>query len=200
MSKDNCLIIFVKNPQPGKVKTRLAKSIGDEKALTVYKKLLGITRKSVLDTQADKEVWYSGYIEHNDQFETEYFKKRLQQGDNLGIRMQHAVNNAFQSGYSKIVVIGSDCPEVDSELLEKAFETLNSESVVLGPSKDGGYYLIGFSEMIPEVFEDISWSTPKVLEQTLKVLDKENKSRVLLRVLNDIDTEEDLKQSRFFNA
>lgn len=195
MSKGSLLILFVKNPRLGRVKTRLAATLGDKQALEIYNRLLGITHREAGKLAEDKEVWYSDFIDQNDLFESGKFKKKLQQGENLGERMWNAVSDAFDSGYRRVIVIGSDCPDIDAGILHEAFEKLNHADTVLGPSKDGGYYLIGFSKLIPEVFRNISWSTSQVLSQTREILVNVKTGWVELRALNDIDTEEDLKLS-----
>lgn len=196
MEKDCLLIIFVKNPEIGKVKTRLAKTVGKGKALEVYNDLLQITRENTGGLACHKQVWYSEFIDHNDLFEESGFQKYLQDGDDLGLRMKKAVAKGFDEGFGKVVVIGSDCPDVTPEILCSSFKALTESDTVLGPSADGGYYLLGLNKFIPQIFQGIDWSTPEVLSQTEKVLSSLNYSCSLLPVLNDVDTEEDLKKSK----
>lgn len=196
MNKSRLVIVFVKNPRLGSVKTRLAETIGDRRALEIYERLLELTAAAASDVQANRKVWYSDSVRLNDQFDNNLFDKDVQHGSDLGERMLHSVASGFEAGYHHIVVIGSDCPELTGELLEKAFTSLNEADVVIGPSKDGGYYLIGFSLYVPAVFKNISWSTPDVFSATLDILERKGLSVAVLEELNDIDTEEDLNQSR----
>ena len=195
MNKNRLIIVFVKNPRLGSVKTRLAKTVGSRRALEVYDHLLALTAAAAGDVKASRKVWYSDAASQNDHFDDNLFEKDVQQGEDLGERMLHAVTSGFNAGYEKVVVIGSDCPDVNGELLEKAFTSLNEKDVVIGPSQDGGYYLIGFAAFHPDVFRNIAWSTPDVYSSTLNILMKKGLSVAVLEVLNDIDTEEDLKKS-----
>ncbi|SMO84631.1 TIGR04282 family arsenosugar biosynthesis glycosyltransferase [Gracilimonas mengyeensis] len=199
MSSYRQLLIFVKNPELGKVKTRLAASIGDKEALNVYRKLLQLTHQQTRKLDADKTVWYSSFIPDNDLWDSDSFHTSLQQGSNLGNRMLHAFKTAFQKQpKSKVIIIGSDCPGITTELLEKAYQALENKEIVIGPARDGGYYLLGMCNFHPEVFEDIDWSTSKVREQTLDVIKANQWSYELLEELNDIDTVEDLEESELY--
>jgi len=193
------LLIFVKNAINGHVKTRLAADLGDKRALGIYRKMLLQTLSEAAEADASKEVWYSSFIEKKGNVNEKLFHKKLQQGENLGERMKFAFNNAFKNGYKKVVIIGSDCPEITSDLLNDAFRLLESKDVVIGPSEDGGYYLLGKSLFEPSLFDRVEWSSPKVLQQTLEKIKKKSLSVALLHPLNDIDTIEDLKKSKFFN-
>jgi uncharacterized protein len=198
VSKNNLLLIFVKNVVKGHVKTRLAKDIGEERALEIYRLLLQQTLNVAAGAEASKEVWYSSYIENEDEVNEKVHKKKLQQGDNLGDRMKFAFNNAFSNGFEKVVIIGSDCPELTSELLNEAFRLLDQNDVVIGPSEDGGYYLLGKSKYEPGLFDGVQWSTQNVFRQTIEKAVKKSLTVTLLQPLNDIDTLEDLRKSRFF--
>lgn len=189
------LIIFTKNPEKGKVKTRLAKTVGKSKALQVYHKLLEITKSIADQLHISKQVWYSRYIEDNDIWSEGNYEKHLQKGDDLGLRMQHAFKKAFADNYQKVVIIGSDCSALTSELIEQSFEALDNHQAVIGPARDGGYYLLGMTNFFPSLFEDKSWSTSSVFEQTIQQFEELNLSYKQLPVLNDIDTEADLKAS-----
>lgn len=191
----SALIIFVKNSEKGKVKTRLAQTIGDEKALEVYRQLLLLTKSVTDPLSVHKQVWYSGYVDEGDLWSEENFEKYLQKGENLGERMQNAFQNAFESGYQKMVIIGSDCASLRTEILQEAFDKLDAHDIVIGPARDGGYYLLGMTAMYADLFEDKSWSTSSVLQSTVKQIEKMNLSYHLLPTLNDIDTEADLRAS-----
>lgn len=196
----NVLLIFVKNPVAGKVKTRLAATLGDQKALDIYIELLKITKDVTLLVQAERHVWYSSKIDKDDIWDPDQFSKYLQMGDSLGERMLRAFENAFNDGAKKVIIIGSDCPGITTEHIEKAYRLLNDSNVVIGPSADGGYFLLGMNRYLPELFSGIDWSTSKVLEQTKKILDQVGMSYAELEQLNDIDTAEDLKNDIILSA
>jgi rSAM/selenodomain-associated transferase 1 len=189
------LLIFVKNPQRGKVKTRLAKTVGDEKAFKTYLRLLDFTIDVAGRVNAKKQIWYSSFIDEQDGLGGDGFEKKLQIGDNLGKRMSNAFYRGFEEYFEKIVIIGSDCPGITAKIIEKAFVNLDHDDVVIGPSEDGGYYLLGLNRLIPEIFKDITWSTDRVFSETVNALKKQSLSYSELPILNDIDTEEDLRNS-----
>lgn len=186
-------MIFIKNPRLGKVKTRLASSIGDEKALHIYQILLDHTHKISRRVNCDKAVFYSEYVNNQDEWKTDNFQQYLQNGDDLGSRMSNAFIEGFNKGYKKIVIIGSDCLELDEKHLTDALALLTTNDVVLGPARDGGYYLLGMRRFFPELFQNKKWSSENVLLDTLLDLSNLNLSFKLLPTLNDIDTISDLK-------
>ncbi len=189
----NLLILFVKNPILGQAKTRLAASIGDTKALEIYKFLLAYTAKISQDIAADKQVCYAKHIEANDRFfKPSFFEAKVQAQGDLGDKMNQAFLDGFEQKYSKIVLIGSDCYELDSRIIEQAFEALDNNNFVLGPAKDGGYYLIGMRQRESAVFYNKKWSTKRVLLDTLIDLEVLGYRYQLLPTLNDIDYLEDL--------
>ncbi|MEM1219801.1 MAG: TIGR04282 family arsenosugar biosynthesis glycosyltransferase [Bacteroidota bacterium] len=187
------LILFVKNPELGKVKTRLAKDAGDENALKIYKALLGHTREITVDLPLDRLLYYSTWIEENDEWDETQFKKRLQKGDDLGSRMSNAFAEAFNQ-YERVLIIGSDCAQLNEQMIEHAIEQLKFYPFVIGPSEDGGYYLLGMQKFTPSVFEDIPWSTKEVLLHTLDRIRDLEASYYLLPKLSDIDYLEDWKK------
>lgn len=194
----NRLIIFVKNPIEGEVKTRLASSLGDEKALDVYQKLLKITARKTANVNAEKLVSYSKFVEESDNFDKNIFEKSVQSKGDLGEKMKHAFRSGFEEGFNRIVLIGSDCPEISKGLIDEAFEELSEADSVIGPSDDGGYYLIGLSRFIPQIFDDVEWSTSSVFSSTITALDGMDATYCVLKKLNDIDTESDLNASDLF--
>jgi rSAM/selenodomain-associated transferase 1 len=187
------LIIFVRNPQAGKVKTRLAATIGDEKALLLYKHLLQHTHDISLNLPVTKFVYYADYVNNYDLWSG--FEKRLQQGNDLGERMKNAFAELFKSGFTNICIIGSDCYELTSEILTDAFEKLNTADVVAGPVSDGGYYILGMNKPVPDFFINKEWSTDTVFSDTLKDAAALNLTMHQLPMLHDIDTETDLRNS-----
>lgn len=197
MKKEERLLIFVKNPAIGKVKTRLAATLGDKKALEVYKALMAYTQHVTSEVDVNRQVWYSSHVDDADNWSAEHYEKRLQTGTDLGARMNNAFNEAFVEGYNKIVIIGSDCPDLNSHHIIKAFQLLNEIDCVIGPSEDGGYYLLGLNQKLPKLFKDKEWSTESVLDEALHILNSNGFTYELLEELNDIDTEDDLKKSNF---
>lgn len=189
------LLIFIKNPEAGKVKTRLAHSIGHKKALEVYQKLLAITQKNTADLPCDRQIWYSRFIDRSDIWEEDNYQKRLQRGADLGERMTAAFREAFIGEYQKVIVIGSDCAELTPGIIKKAFQQLETHDMVIGPSQDGGYYLLGMQSFYEDLFSGITWSTSTVYQETIGRADELELSYYTLPTLNDIDTQKDLIQS-----
>ncbi len=189
------LIIFVKNPVLGKVKTRLAASIGASAALEVYRQLVAYTKQVVHKIDARKTVWYSSTIEKKDIWTKGRYYKKVQIGDDLGQKMKNAFEATFtQEKSDAVLIIGSDCAELEETHLLKAFDALHTYDVVLGPAKDGGYYLLGMRVFVPDLFESIAWSTSSVARQTLSTVAENKLSYYLLDELNDVDTVEDYIQ------
>lgn len=193
-SKNNTdlLIIFVKNPVLGKAKTRLAASVGDQKALEIYLFLLQYTASISSKINCDKRVYYSDNIEEKDTFSNLYFTKKLQQKGDLGFRMFTAFQEAFQEGYQRIVLIGSDCYELSSPILNDAFSSLKETTFTIGPAKDGGYYLLGMSQLEPAFFKNKTWSTPQVFSDTILDFKNLKSPYSTLALLSDIDYLEDM--------
>ncbi len=192
----NLLIIFTRNPELGKVKTRLAKDVGDENALNIYKILLAQTYKVSRSVDAIKQVWYSENIQEKDLWNNGEFEKHLQGGQDLGARMQLAFQKGFQSGYHNIIIIGSDLYDITTKEIDEAFKKLADQDAIVGPAEDGGYYLLGLTEMIPELFENKPWGTDEVLQKTLQNLS--NRTYELLEEKNDVDYWNDIKDIPIF--
>ncbi len=194
--KDQLLLIFIRNPVPGKCKTRLAAVIGDEAALEIYKFLLRHTASVTRDLRLTKRVCYTENIQQDDYWDRHIYQKVLQEGNDLGERMLRAFKQGFAEGYDKIIIIGSDLYDLETADLEEAFRKLDSADYVLGPATDGGFYLLGMKAADPRLFTGKKWGSATVLEATLK--DLENKSLVLLPVKNDIDVFEDIRDIPVF--
>ncbi|MDG2431325.1 TIGR04282 family arsenosugar biosynthesis glycosyltransferase [Flavobacterium sp.] len=193
----NLILIFTRNPELGKVKTRLAATIGDENALEIYIQLLEHTKKVALETSYDRQVLYSVAINHDDMWEATAFQKKLQVGTDLGERMHNAFQGGFDAGYEKIVIIGSDLIALESADIDKAMQKLDDNDIVIGPAEDGGYYLLGMKNIPDNIFKNKEWGTDTVLKDTL--LDIASLNYHLLEEKNDIDTYEDIKNIPFFN-
>lgn len=192
----NLLLIFTRNPVLGKCKTRLAAKVGDEVALAIYVFLLNHTHSITRELQAVKQVYYTEFIGTHDLWEEGDYEKYLQQGPHLGARMKHAFASGFKSGHERIIIIGSDLHDLSQNDLEMAFEALENHDAVIGPATDGGYYLLGMNNMIPEVFENKDWGTETVFEATMKEL-KTHKVAVL-EARNDVDRYEDIRDNPVF--
>ena len=196
INSENLLLIFTRNPELGKAKTRLAKTVGDETALEIYKFLLERTKNIATEVSSDKAVYYSVKVRENDIWDANIFQKHQQVGEDLGIRMLNAFKNGFKNGYKKVMIIGSDLYDLSSENIEKAFIALNQNDVVIGPAEDGGYYLLGMNSLQENVFKNKDWGTETVRKNTLE--DLQDKKVLLLEELNDIDVFEDIEHHSAF--
>lgn len=192
----NCIVLFVKSPVAGKVKSRLAEDIGEDAAvglyrcfvedlLTMIENLDGALRFFFHPPDAGPQIqrWLGDQHSY-----------RQQRGADLGEKMKNAFTGAFDEGFSKVVTIGSDIPDLPEEFLKRSFAELDSFDAVIGPSSDGGYYLIGFSRdsFLAEAFDDIAWSTSTVCDQTLAKLKSKGLTVHLLPQWHDVDTLADL--------
>lgn len=188
------LLIFVKNPQWGQVKTRLAKDIGNDNALKVYLHLLNYTNLICQDLALDKIVFYSHFIPDQDAiFNKNLYQYQLQHMDtDLGKRMYEAFAWAFAQGYERALIIGSDCRDLTSDILQEAATQLANHDFVLGRAVDGGYYLLGMGYAEPALFVQKTWSTSSVAADTLRDIERLGKSCYLLPTLNDVDEQTDL--------
>jgi len=174
----NLLLIFTRNPELGKCKTRLAASIGDESALEIYKFLLNHTSELTRDVNAAKQVWYSEEIWKDDIWDITYFEE------------------GFSSNFERIIIIGSDMFDLNKADLNHAFEVLKTKDFVIGPAEDGGYYLLGMNSFNSQVFQNKNWGTSTVLKDTLN--DLKNQNIQLLESKNDVDLYEDIATKEVF--
>jgi rSAM/selenodomain-associated transferase 1 len=196
--KTDALLIFIRTPELGKVKTRLAKTIGKEKALAVYNDLLLHTMIETRTIECDKFVFYDAAINHNDIWSTECYKKKTQSDGDLGQRMYDAFETLFKMGYKNCIIVGSDLFDLKASIIEVAFENLKTHDVAIGPAEDGGYYLLGLKRNNSLIFQNKNWGTETVFKATMKDLEDYRVS--LLETLNDIDTFEDLERSTYNRA
>lgn len=192
-SLNNVLIIFVKYPEPGFVKTRLAEKIGKDKAAYLYRLFVEAIvartddigfRRIIFCHPPEKSRGFKDWLGDNEVYS--------QKGDTLGERLSNAFEVTFRKGASRVIAIGSDSPTIDKKLIIKTFKKLESKECVIGPALDGGYYLIGLSRLHREIFKDINWSTKDVFKETK---DNLNRLRLGFSVLNkeiDIDSFDDL--------
>ena len=193
MSK-NLIMVFTRNPELGIVKTRLAKTIGNNSALKIYNYLLSHTEKVIKQIDSDKIIYYSVKVRNNDIWDDLIYKKNLQKGNDLGLKMQNAFKDAFENNYYKVIIVGSDLFDLKPEHITNAFKKLDQHDIVIGPALDGGYYLIGMNKLHSCIFKNKNWGTSTVLKDTLK--DLQHLDVFLLEELNDIDTFEDLKDNK----
>ena len=195
---DRCLLFFIRYPEKGRIKTRLAASIGDERALKLYKNFL----LSILSTLNKGTFLF--YLCFYPADALEGLRKWLggdylympQQGMDLGERMKNGFMEAFAMNFKRVVLIGSDIPNLPLEFIEEAFASIREKDCVIGPSLDGGYYLIGFKDkkFPPQVFKGIPWSTERVFQETMKILEREGLTIHTLKPLRDIDKINDLRE------
>ncbi len=189
---ENAIIIFSKNPVLGKVKTRLAATVGDAKALKIYLQLISHTLQEVENTEADKYIFFSESVTDEIGSNKLLYYKMVQHGKDLGERMLNAFATVFAKGYKKVIIIGTDCPAIDSAILNTAFKKLDETQIVFGPATDGGYYLAGMTKLVTDLFFNIPWSTANVLNESQSICKRQNKTFSLLKELSDVDVEADL--------
>jgi hypothetical protein len=195
---DNCVLFFVKYPLQGKIKTRLAAELGEEIIVELYKNFVLDTLSTIRrlnvpfricfhpESAGDKMKGWLG----------EQYVYIAQEGSNLGQRMKNALAQTFEENFSRAILVGSDIPDLPADFLIQALQSLESNHAVIGPGSDGGYYLIGFSKahFLPEAFDDISWSTENVFQQTIDVLEEHSSNVHILPEWSDVDTPVDLRE------
>lgn len=189
------LIIFLKAPHPGSVKTRLAKTMGADAACNVYRRLVEILLAN-LSTLPHVELRYvpDGAEAEIQPWLRPGWQSCAQGEGDLGRRLETAFTQAFSCGSEKIVVIGSDCPAISVKDIREAWAELKTHDLVLGPATDGGYWLVGLRGPEPTIFEGITWSSDNVLAETLQRAKQANLKTRLLRILADVDTEKDWRE------
>ena len=199
------LIIFLKNYEVGKVKTRLAGTMGPENALTVYKQLVEITKQNTQHYSGQQYIYYSSFVDCEDQWNRSAMK-RSQFGIDLGSKMSNAFHEVLEE-HTHAIIIGTDCPYLQHNQLQAANDIVQQGKFAIGPSRDGGYYLLGLPKYVPEVFEGVDWSTDMVTKQTIERIKQKGFTYDLLDELVDVDYEEDWRAyidfqqnvSRLFN-
>jgi len=196
--RSSAVIIFMRAPFQDSVKTRLAKTIGQQKASQFYHLCVDtiISQINELPPNIEKHIFFAEPVEEAaiDYLKDLGFNIEVQTGETLGIRLRNAFYKVFQSGTSKAVIVASDVPDLTAGIVEEAISRLDSNDVVIGPSHDGGYYLIGLRKINESLFKRISWGTGQVCRQTLDAADKEELTVRQLPILIDIDTAVDLRR------
>ncbi len=194
---DRCLLFFIKNPEKGKVKTRLAAAIGDKMAVKLYKRFL---LEMLFTLNRGTFLFYLCYYPENSLNDLkdwlgDHYLYMPQSGQHLGERMKNGFLEAISMNFKRVVLIGSDIPDLPLEFIEEAFGSLLEKDAVIGPSLDGGYYLIGFRDKTfsPLAFDGIHWNTENVFEETLRALEQKGLAVHTLQPLRDIDTVNDLR-------
>ena len=187
---ENTLIIFVKNPIPGTVKTRIAQTVGNERAAEVYRYLLRYTQEITRQLTCHRVVYYGDFVNPDDGWNG--YEKRLQYGQNLGERMREAFREQFEQGADRVapnraVIIGSDCLAIRPDHIERAFVALGKADVVIGPATDGGYYLLGMNQLRSFLFENMPWSQPELRQLTERAILQNGLTFERLDELSDID-------------
>ncbi|WP_291320026.1 TIGR04282 family arsenosugar biosynthesis glycosyltransferase [Desulfonatronospira sp.] len=202
MDDKGCLIIMVKFPEPGKVKTRLGREIGMSRAAGIYSRfvleMLAKCRQinffSLLSCHPDRPARdYHDWLGNN-------YSLIVQNGSDLGSIMHNSFEQVFELGFSRVILTGSDIPHLPVSYIQTAFSRLKDHDLVIGPALDGGYFLLGANKgsFIPEIFKNIPWSTPAVYSLTMEKIHENNLKCFVLPTLRDIDTLDDLKD--FYSA
>jgi uncharacterized protein len=197
---NNILGVFAKYPEPGKVKTRLARDIGSTGAMRVYKTIAEMVLRRTAPDKGDygRIVFYSPSAMKG-RFEEWLPGERLlpQRGRDIGEKMKNALMDLFTFGARKAAVVGVDLPDLDRDIIKRSFLELDSADIVIGPALDGGYYLIGMKMLFPELFRGIPWSSDKVFEETIETIHKLGLNYSVIGPLSDVDTVEDLRKFDF---
>ena len=195
MSSPDLLVIFVKAPRKGQVKTRLAAYIGEDLALKLYLAMVEDLLENVRESH-HYDIQIMVWPEKSEE-EVRNWLQWLgviasQIPGDLGIKLNHAFGKGFKQGFKRIIIIGSDLPGLSSSLITQGFQQVEQYPLVLGPARDGGYYLIGLNSPQPQLLTKMSWSTPEVLSETIDRAHQSNLSYYLLKEMQDIDDYEDV--------
>jgi uncharacterized protein len=191
------IIILTRYPEPGKTKTRLIPALGPDGAADLYRRMaehaVGVARDLAQVRGVSLEVRYEGASEDlmNSWLGSELLF-REQSGSDLGARMWRSFQDAFDEGFSRVVIVGCDCPGMSGAILDTALERLANWDLVLGPANDGGYYLMGLRKPHRELFRNVAWGTDRVLDQTVGIARRLQLSVIFVSALDDVDRPQDL--------
>jgi hypothetical protein len=195
---NNHILVFIKYPQKGLVKSRLAADMDETAVIELYRCFVLDTLDALKNVNA--QIWICYWPRD---FKTKFinwlgtgYGYIPQNGKDLGERLKYCFRKVFQHDARGALVIGSDSPDITEDIIRSAFSYLENHDAVIGPTFDGGYYLLGFRQktFLPEVFEDILWSTPKVFSKTIQIISNHNKKYFVLEKRHDVDTIEDVNQ------
>jgi rSAM/selenodomain-associated transferase 1 len=189
-------MIFLRVPRPGHVKTRLVNSLGEKTATDLYRLCADnvLRASSNLPRKIKRYIFYTGTDDKAEvtRWAGQQYSFVSQIEDNLGKRIEHAFRTVFREHAQRAIILASDVPDVSAELIDDAISSLDHHDIVIGPTYDGGYYLLGMKKLHEQLFRDISWSTEVVYRQTMNITEKTGLSVHNLPWLFDIDTEEDI--------
>lgn len=194
---NSCILFFIKYPEIGKVKSRLAKDLGEEIAVDLYRNFVLDILSAIKGIRADLKICFYP-PDHRERF-VEWLGNAYhympQEGGDLGERMENSLTRVFRAGYRKAIIIGSDSPDLPGDIINLGLTSLRSFDAVIGPSYDGGYYLIGFRRevFLPEVFRGIVWSSTTVFQKTFDIIRKGGINVFMLPEWSDVDTLNDLR-------
>ncbi|GAB4384916.1 MAG: TIGR04282 family arsenosugar biosynthesis glycosyltransferase [Salibacteraceae bacterium] len=194
MTSNDRLIIFARNADHSQVKKHLESALGAEQATIAFHKMQLYTKEVCKRLNCQKAVYYSEHIDNNDLWDNMIFDKYLQTGGDHIERMQNAFAQAFADGMNRVVIIGTHCLELETYMIKEAFAVLENNDVVLGPSRNGGYYLLGMSKFFPTLFENKSWTSKDLLMDTILDLKRMNSRYYLMKTLRTISNADDLNQ------
>jgi len=190
------ILLFAKYPEIGKVKSRLSESIDRNSVVKIYKLFVQDILMKIKDTPYETIICYypDDSIEKFKDWIGEKYLFIPQIGKNLGERLKNSFEKCFSNGFSKLIAIGGDSPDLKLDIIKEAFDNLKNYDSVIGPCADGGYYLIGFSKesFYPTVFDEIPWSTAEVFKKTMDVFSRGNQKVHILPKWYDVDTIDDL--------
>jgi rSAM/selenodomain-associated transferase 1 len=193
----DALILLVRYPRAGQVKTRLAATLGDELAAEFY----ALCAQHIFAESARLPATVETYLYYADEGDAEAIKQWVQRpfhfvpqiDVDFGGRMAHAFRTVFSHGAQKAVIVGTDVPDLSAAIIQEAFQALDWHQVVIGPDHDGGYYLLGLRQLQGQLFTGMAWGTDQVFEQTWQAIAELGLSAYLVPTLMDIDTETDLR-------
>ncbi len=197
MQDSSCILLFTKAPEKGRVKSRLASEIGEENALALHKSFVLDFIGTLKKQGCPFRVFY--YPPDAGEETADWLGKgppcRAQKGNDLGERMADAFAQTFSEGFERVLIVGSDIPDLTNALLDEAFSSLEVSDAVIGPASDGGYYLIGFGKggFLPEIFRNIPWGTEAVFRDTMAVFGRAGSRVHVLPEREDVDTLDDLR-------
>jgi len=193
---EHCLGLMAKYWQPGKVKTRLAAKVGPQEAAAIYREFVTTLLTRLTNTAAQTTLAFTPpeRLPEFQQTAPPSWQLEPQSGNDLGDRMHHFFHRRQQEGFRKTVLLGTDSPNIPLAYIEQAFDQLDNHQVVLGPTEDGGYWLVGIAGIVPPIFSDIPWSTPQVWQATVEALHGAGISHHVLPTWYDVDEAADLRR------